>query len=446
MIVKFDSDKTGAFKSLINNFKESKKFLDEVKKFQTQSEKISFMENFIPSDSNGAFVDYITAVDSAQWSLQGFIKYSLSAKNASSLLSKALVGVAGSAKKLLSVFINAAIWFVVEKAIEGIVSLIQNAIKSQAKLDEAAQKAAENIDNTKASLSDAKDELTEINNKIDALLSKDALTFVEEKDLQNLREQKALLEDELNLKQKILEEDNQKYLNKKEAAYDKAKKDYDKDDFYDTDIPLSAVIGNAIVTNDQAVLSTYYNEIKAGLEELKGSGIFDNAFFEDANKKLEEALDYRKKFYSDYLTDIATEVGTSNPVYKKIKADYIDFLKEIGDSATLATYMNSTEGFDNAYKAAADKIKSGDIKTADELKKAIGDNLFKIFKEACDNVGIEVDDMIGNIYADLTENLNSDYIAGKVSKANAALAQKGFARGENGYAAYLQEIEDLPEY
>lgn len=443
MIVKFDSDKTGAFKSLINNFKESKKFLDEVKKFQTQSEKINFMENFIPSDSNGAFVDYITAVDSAQWSLQGFIKYSLSAKNASSLLSKALVGVAGSAKKLLSVFINAAIWFVVEKAIEGIVSLIQNAVKSQAKLDEAAQKAAENIDNTKKSLSDAKDELTEINNKIDALLSKDALTFVEEKDLQNLREQKALLEDELNLKQKILEEDNQKYLNKKEAAYDKAKKDYDKDDFYDTDIPLSAVIGNAIVTNDQAVLSTYYNEIKAGLEELKGSGIFDNAFFEDANKKLEEALDYRKKFYSDYLTDIATEVGTSNPVYKKIKADYIDFLKEIGDSATLATYMNSTEGFDNAYKAAADKIKSGDIKTADELKKAIGDNLFKIFKEACDNVGIEVDDMIGNIYADLTENLNSDYIAGKVSKANAALAQKGFARGENGYAAYLQEIEDF---
>ena len=131
MIVKFDSDKTGAFKSLINNFKESKKFLDEVKKFQTQSEKISFMENFIPSDSNGAFVDYITAVDSAQWSLQGFIKYSLSAKNASSLLSKALVGVAGSAKKLLSVFINAAIWFVVEKAIEGIVSLIQNAVKSR---------------------------------------------------------------------------------------------------------------------------------------------------------------------------------------------------------------------------------------------------------------------------------------------------------------------------
>ena len=90
------------------------------------------------------------------------------------------MGVAGSAKKLLSVFINAAIWFVVEKAIEGIVSLIQNAIKSQAKLDEAAQKAAENIDNTKASLSDAKDELTEINNKIDALLSKDTLTFVEE--------------------------------------------------------------------------------------------------------------------------------------------------------------------------------------------------------------------------------------------------------------------------
>lgn len=443
MIVKFNSDKTGIFQIYISNIREAIQFFKEAKGLSSAAEKAKLIDDFDFSDQSESLVNYVTAIDSAQWSLQGFIKYSLSAKNSSSLLSKALVGVAGSAKKLLSVFINAAIWFVVEKAIEGIVSLIQNAVKSQAKLDEAAQKAAENIDNTKASLSDAKDELTEINNKIDALLSKDALTFVEEKDLQNLREQKSLLEDELNLKQKILEEDNQKYLNKKEAAYDKAKKDYDKGDFYDTDIPLSAVIGNVIDTNDQAVLSTYYNEIKAGLEELKGSGIFDNAFFEDANKKLEEALNYRKKFYSDYLTEIAAEVGTSNPVYEKIKADYIDFLKEIGDSATLATYMNSTEGFDNAYKAAADKIKSGDIKTADELKKAIGDNLFQIFKEACDNVGIEVDDMIGNIYADLTENLNSDYIAGKVSKANSALAQKGFARGENGYAEYLQEIEDF---
>lgn len=443
MIVKFNSDKTGIFQIYISNIREAIQFFKEAKGLSSAAEKAKLIDDFDFSDQSESLVNYVTAIDSAQWSLQGFIKYSLSAKNSSSLLSKALVGVAGSAKKLLSVFINAAIWFVVEKAIEGIVSLIQNAVKSQAKLDEAAQKAAENIDNTKASLSDAKDELTEINNKIDALLSKDALTFVEEKDLQNLREQKSLLEDELNLKQKILEEDNQKYLNKKEAAYDKAKKDYDKGDFYDTDIPLSAVIGNVIDTNDQAVLSTYYNEIKAGLEELKGSGIFDNAFFEDANKKLEEALNYRKKFYSDYLTEIAAEVGTSNPVYEKIKADYIDFLKEIGDSATLATYMNSTEGFDNAYKAAADKIKSGDIKTADELKKAIGDNLFQIFKEACDNVGIEVDDMIGNIYADLTENLNSDYIAGKVSKANSALAQKGFARGENGYADYLQEIEDF---
>ena len=265
MIVKFNSDKTGIFQIYISNIREALQFLKEAKGLSSATEKAKIIDDFDFSDQSESLVNYVTTVDSAQWSLQGFIKYSLSAKNASSLLSKALVGVAGSAKKLLSVFINAAIWFVVEKAIEGIVSLIQNAVKSQAKLDEAAQKAVENIDNTKESLSDAKDELTEINNKIDALLSKDALTFVEEKDLQNLREQKALLEDELNLKQKILEEDNQKYLNKKEAAYDKAKKDYDKGDFYDTDIPLSAVIGNAIVTNDQAVLSTYYNEIKAGL-------------------------------------------------------------------------------------------------------------------------------------------------------------------------------------
>ena len=162
MIVKFNSDKTGIFQIYISNIREAIQFLKEAKSLSSAAEKAKLIDDFDFSDQSESLVDYVTTIDSAQWSLQGFIKYSLSAKNASSLLSKALVGVAGSAKKLLSVFINAAIWFVVEKAIEGIVSLIQNAIKSQAKLDEAAQKAAENIDNTKASLSDAKDELTEI--------------------------------------------------------------------------------------------------------------------------------------------------------------------------------------------------------------------------------------------------------------------------------------------
>ena len=160
MIVKFDSEKDGLVKTLkqtVSHFKVAKDFIDQANSRTTKAKKEDLLTDFDFSNAGTALLDYATAVDSAQWSLQGFIKYSLSAKNASSLLSKALVGVAGSAKKLLSVFINAAIWFVVEKAIEGIVSLIQNAIKSQAKLDEAAQKAAENIDNTKASLSDAKD-------------------------------------------------------------------------------------------------------------------------------------------------------------------------------------------------------------------------------------------------------------------------------------------------
>lgn len=443
MVVKFNSDKAGIFQSWINNIKEAKQFLKEAKALSSTTEKAKLIDDFDFSDQSESLINYVTTIDSAQWSLQGFIKYSLSAANSTSLLSKVLSKATGFAKGFIASFANAAIWFIAEKAIEGIISLIQDSIKTQAKLDEAAQKAAESVDTAKSNLSDAKDELSEINQKIDDLLSKDALTFVEEQDLQNLREQKALLEDELALKRKILEEENQDYLDKQEDSYDNAKKKYEKDDFYGTGFPLSAVIGNAVYTNDQDTLATYYNEIKAGLEELKDSGIFDDAFFEEANEKLSDALDKRKQFYSDFLTAIANEVGTNNTVYDKIKADYIDFLKEIGDSATLVNYMDVTEGFDKAYEAAAKQIKSGNIKTADDLKEAIGDNLYQTFKEACDNVGIEVEDMIGNIYADLTDNLNSEYIADKISKANTTLAQKGFARGENGYATYLQEIEDF---
>ena len=61
------------------------------------------------------------------------------------------------------------------------------------------------------------------------------------------------------------------------------------------------------------------------------------------------------------------------------------------------SFLDATEGFDKAYKAAAQKIKSGDIKTAADLKEAIGADLYNIFEEACKSVGIKVDDMISNL-------------------------------------------------
>ena len=389
-------------------------------------------------------MNYITTVDTAQWSLQDFTKYSLSAANTTGFFSKALVKATGLMKNLAAGLANAAIWFIAEKAIEGIVYLIQNNIQTQEKLDEAAQKAADDLDSVRQKLSDTKENLADINSQIDTLLSKDSLTFVEEQELQKLREQKALLQDTIDLNEKQVKQQKETYLSAKKKAYDSSS-DFDNAPYKlgDSD-SISTLIYELKEMNGRQI-ATNFDEITQSLERMRKEG-YKGSLLDEVKDFADEKLDSQRALYSDYLNDIEKNAGSDNPLYKEIRDDYISFLKDLGDNATISNYMDGlTEGFDNAYKAAADKIKSGDIKTADELKKAIGDNLFQIFKEACDNVGIEVDDMIGNIYADLTENLNSDYIAGKVSKANSALAQKGFARGENGYADYLQEIEDFTD-
>lgn len=165
-------------------------------------------------------MNYITTVDTAQWSLQDFTKYSLSAANTTGFFSKALVKATGLMKNLAAGLANAAIWFIAEKAIEGIVYLIQNNIQTQEKLDEAAQKAADDLDSVRQKLSDTKENLADINSQIDTLLSKGSLTFVEEQELQKLREQKALLQDTIALNEKQVKQQKETYLSAKKKAYD----------------------------------------------------------------------------------------------------------------------------------------------------------------------------------------------------------------------------------
>ena len=392
---------------------------------------------------------YLSTVDNAQWSFQGYIASVRAAGQATSTFSAIVGKVKGVLKNVATGLLNAAVWFAVEKGIEfaiwGVKELINLVNPSEKRIKEVVQNASDALDSAKAKLSDTKEELEDINDKIDTLLSKDSLTFVEEQELQNLRDQKALLEDTIRLQREASEDKKQDYLDSEEKLYNKQKKKYD------TDIDLtngtgSVEVGKAFMflssASDEEISSTY-KQVKEAIEQAILDGE-DESVIAAANQKLATALTARKKFYTDFMTEIAEEAGTNSTIYNKIKSDYMDFLKEIGDSATLANYMDATEGFQNAYKKAAENIKSGEIKTAADLKEAIGADLYNIFEEACKSVGIKVDDMISNIYADLTDNLDSDYLAKKMRQANNNLAGKTVQIGDtNAYREYLQEIEDF---
>ena len=432
------------FNGEASGLKEAKNFFKDFNALSTEAEKNTFKTNFISQNDNAALSEYLKQVDAAQASLEGYTQWAKTAGYQTSVFSKILTKAKSALSGVTTGLINMVIGFAIGKLIEAGMQAWDNYVNKTEKLKEAAQDAADAISDEEQNLEDVQSNLDDINDKIDDLLSKDSLTFVEEQDLQNLREQKALLEDELRLNKEMVAQSKQDFLTKEKEAYDKEKTKYDDHSLADVNGEVSGADAiYALKNNDQELIASNSSEIRTRLDEMLESGTIESEDISKFNEIIEDALTARKTFYSDYLTAIADKVGTDNDEYNAIKNDYITFLKSIEDSATLATYMDATEGFDKAYEAASEQVKSGDIKSADDLKEAIGDSLFQIFKEACDNVGIEVEDMIGNMYADLTDNLDSEYISQKISTANTALSQKGFARGQNGYAEYLQEIEDF---
>ena len=449
-IVKFNSKKSGIEKflniipsKLIEGTKEAKKFFKEYNKL-TGPDQDSYRINFANTTTSENLKEYLKQVGSAPASYEKFVEWTKKSGKEVSIFSAILSKAKGAFGGLLSGIANVVIGFAIGKIAEAAYNFIDEQIHKTEKLKEAAQKTADAIDDEEQKFSDMNSELDETNQKIDELLSKDSLSFVEEQDLQKLREQKALLEDALKVQEDIVEAKKQDYIEQQKAAYDSEKSKYIDHSLVFDDGSVRAIdVINAVDGNDKNTLASNYSEIRKQLEKLKEEGSIDAKYILDANEEIEAALTERKQFYSDYLTSIADKDGIGSDEYNAIKTDYIKFLKEIGDTATLSTFLNAMDGFEDAYKAAAEAIKGGKIKSAAELKDAIGENFYNIFKEACSGLGIKIEDEINNIYAEATDNLNSDYIAGKVSKANAALAQKGFARGENGYAAYLQEIEDF---
>lgn len=459
MVVKFNSDKTGIgkwlnlFNSEASGLKEAKKFFKDFNTLATEAEKNTFKANFISQNDTAALSEYLKTAEATQVSLEGYTQWAAAAGKQtalfSTIVSKAKTAITGIATTLA----NMAILFVVEKGIElaitGVKWIQSTYFPTQEQLNKKAEESAEALDTAKESLDGVKTDLSEINGKIDTLLSKDSLTFAEEQDLQNLREEKALLEDILELNEKAVKDSNQDYLEAEEKAYNKTQESYSPDrfDLHASDGSIGAAfVWQFLNTRDldkEEDLQEVASAITQVQEFLNQSSDIDSEYLEEVEEALSKAIESKKTYYTDELKKLSDKGLTGDDFYNRVKNDYIDFLKEIGDSATLVNYMDVTEGFDKAYEAAAKQIKSGNIKTADDLKEAIGDNLYQTFKEACDNVGIEVEDMIGNIYADLTDNLDSEYIASKISKVNVALADKGLARDDIYYKDYLQEIEDF---
>ena len=164
---------------------------------------------------------YLSTVDNAQWSFQGYIASVRAAGQATSTFSAIVGKVKGVLKNVATGLLNAAVWFAVEKGIEfaiwGVKELINLVNPSEKRIKEVVQNASDALDSAKAKLSDTKEELEDINDKIDTLLSKDSLTFVEEQELQNLRDQKALLEDTIRLQREASEDKKQDYLDSGET-------------------------------------------------------------------------------------------------------------------------------------------------------------------------------------------------------------------------------------
>ena len=212
--------------------------LDRIKNGESFDKAVKGLE--IPDTAFSSLHKYVDATDQAKLSVDDFAKGNESAMKSVASSSTSLNAASKSAsafgtvmKTIGGTVLNMAIGAGVGLAITGIVKLLDQVIVTSKEADEAMESAFSDYDSAQQNLSDVNSELEQTQSRISELQSKGKLTFVEQEELEKLKETNA----ELQIQQDLAEKNANKAAR---DAGDAAVKAYEKN-FGDFDVSQSSV-------------------------------------------------------------------------------------------------------------------------------------------------------------------------------------------------------------
>lgn len=273
-------------------------------------------------------------------------------------------------------------------AIYATVKIVDACTTSFDELKDKISNLKQDVSDSESTLKDYKTQLDEINQKITEINNQDSLSFTDEQELENLKNQKTELENMYNiekarhdLKQKELEDTANKYFNKKiTPSLSKEYKDYsvvDEDGFEKklTKLDIMNLAKERMLLN-QSRLDTlneeYNNKSNPSNKETKE--------YEKKKAQLEKTHDDAKKTALDIQEEAKEQVeglDSTSDTYKKVteaSQELSDALARLNNDWDSLSDKGKREDLSSKISKEAKNLSSDDMKNIDNYLSTLSDD------------------------------------------------------------------------
>lgn len=273
-------------------------------------------------------------------------------------------------------------------AIYATVKIVDACTTSFDELKDKISNLKQDVSDSESTLKDYKTQLDEINQKITEINNQDSLSFIDEQELENLKNQKTELENMYNiekarhdLKQKELEDTANKYFNKKiTPSLSKEYKDYsvvDEDGFEKklTKLDIMNLAKERMLLN-QSRLDTlneeYNNKSNPSNKETKE--------YEKKKAQLEKTRNDAKKTALDIQEEAKEQVeglDSTSDTYKKVteaSQELSDALARLNNDWDSLSDKGKREDLSSKISKEAKNLSSDDMKNIDNYLSTLSDD------------------------------------------------------------------------
>lgn len=273
-------------------------------------------------------------------------------------------------------------------AIYATVKIVDACTTSFDELKDKISNLKQDVSDSESTLKDYKTQLDEINQKITEINNQDSLSFTDEQELENLKNQKTELENMYNiekarhdLKQKELEDTANKYFNKKiTPSLSKEYKDYsvvDEDGFEKklTKLDIMNLAKERMLLN-QSRLDTLNEEYN----DKSNPSNKETKEYEKNKAQLEKARDDAKKTALDIQEEAKNQIEGLDPTsdtYKKVteaSQELSDALARLNNDWDNLSSKGKQEDLSSKISKEAKNLSSDDMKNIDNYLSTLSDD------------------------------------------------------------------------
>ena len=312
-------------------------------------------------------------------------------------------------------------WMLAISAISAVIGKIGTAIDDN--IIHKAENATEAIENTMSAYESYKSDLESLNSelqttqdKINDLESKDALTFTEQSELDNLKAQNNELERSIKLQEAKSQAKLQETITTATNDYKDSREEY----FSTTGAQIQSYKDDIEAAN-RAIADAKTRENQDGVADYIAD---QEKIIEQSKSKIEtyttDALDYAKKvesMISTFEQKPKSEWSVDETAtYNQMKSDLDQIYKDVLSKGEYTEWKIQPVFEKGKLKDAKDQILQyfSDGGTIDGLADKFGDDIMQAIRQACDKNGVAFSDVINYLYAEATDNLSANALKKKL--------------------------------